>query len=117
MCFREVGMSEVYMSKSVGERTPPCGTPVYNNICCGFKSWVSYAPLDVICSELNDGVRCVVQFVDELMHIEYIKYTTTLLVLDTIHRKHLLFFRNYQEMHTMWYKLLQWLMLTLQRRG
>ena len=41
------------MLNSVGERTPPCGTPVLNltlfgcmiSICCS---------LDVICDELND---------------------------------------------------------------
>ena len=44
VCFGRVGMSEVYnmypvsitrhsMLKSVGERTPPCGTPVLNWRC------------------------------------------------------------------------------------
>ena len=28
-----VGMSAVYMLNSVGERTPPCGTPVLNCRC------------------------------------------------------------------------------------
>ena len=28
-------MPEVYMLKSVGERTPPCGTPVLNWRCIG----------------------------------------------------------------------------------
>ena len=28
-----VGMSAVYMLKSVGERTPPCGTPVLMSFC------------------------------------------------------------------------------------
>ena len=43
------------MLNSVGERTPPCGTPVLNfgcviSICCvGFAS-----SLDVVCDELND---------------------------------------------------------------
>ena len=46
------------MLNSVGERTPPCGTPVLNlrcedmyviSICC-----VRFASLDVVCDELND---------------------------------------------------------------
>ena len=37
-------MSAVYMLSSVGERTPPCGTPP----CVGFAS------LQVVCDELND---------------------------------------------------------------
>ena len=28
-----VGVSDVYMLKSVGDRTPPCGTPVLNWRC------------------------------------------------------------------------------------
>ena len=28
VCFRGVGISEVYMLKSVGKGTPPCGTSV-----------------------------------------------------------------------------------------
>lgn len=30
MCFGGGGMSEVYMLKRVGDRTPPWGTPVLN---------------------------------------------------------------------------------------
>ena len=43
------------MLNSVGERTPPCGTPVklpsgcVVSICC-----VGFASLDVVCDELND---------------------------------------------------------------
>ena len=45
------------MLNSVGERTPPCGTPFLNltlsgcvvSICC-----VGFASLDVVCDELND---------------------------------------------------------------
>ena len=43
------------MLNSVGERTPPCGTPVLTlfgcviSICC-----VGFASLDVVCDELND---------------------------------------------------------------
>ena len=45
------------MLNSVGERTPPCGTPVFKltlfgcviYICC-----VGFASLDVVCDELND---------------------------------------------------------------
>ena len=42
MCLGGVGMSEVYMLKSVVERTPPCGTPV---LYCVSKSCVGFAPL------------------------------------------------------------------------
>ena len=28
-----VGVSEVYMLKIVGDRTPPCGTPVFDLLC------------------------------------------------------------------------------------
>ena len=44
------------MLNNVGERTPPCGTPVLKltfgcviYICC-----VGFASLDVVCDELND---------------------------------------------------------------
>ena len=46
------------MLNSVGERTPPCGTPVLLkltlfgcviSICC-----VGFASFDVVCDELND---------------------------------------------------------------
>ena len=43
------------MLNSVGEGTPPCGTPVLSSfgcvisICC-----VGFASLDVVCDELND---------------------------------------------------------------
>ena len=39
------------MLNSVGERTPPCGTPVLNivYICC-----VGFVSLDVVCDELNE---------------------------------------------------------------
>ena len=48
------------MLNSVGERTPPCGTPVFKltlfgcviSICC-----VGFASLDVVCDELNDCVE------------------------------------------------------------
>ena len=40
------------MLNSVGERTPPFGTPV--SICC-----VGFASLDVVCHELNDCARNV----------------------------------------------------------
>ena len=47
------------MLNSVGERTPPCGKPVFKltlfgcviSICC-----VGFASLDVVCDELNDCV-------------------------------------------------------------
>ena len=40
------------MLNSVGERTPPSGTPVFGcviSICC-----VGFASLDIVCDELND---------------------------------------------------------------
>ena len=33
VCLGGVGMSEVYMLESAGERTRPCGTPVLNWRC------------------------------------------------------------------------------------
>ena len=41
------GMSEMLMLKSMGERTPPCGTPVLN--CCFVDVWF----LNVVCSFLR----------------------------------------------------------------
>ena len=42
MCLGGGGMSEVYMLKSVGKRTPPCGTPVLN------WRWVDVVFLNVV---------------------------------------------------------------------
>ena len=36
-CSESGGMSEVLMLKSMGERTPPCGTPDLN--CCFVDVW------------------------------------------------------------------------------
>ena len=49
------------MLNSVGERTPPCGTPVLNLRCVVSICCVGFASLDV-CDELNDcdwNVYCV----------------------------------------------------------
>ena len=40
------------MLNSVGEKTPPCGTPVVRM--CDFYIFVGFASLDVVCDELND---------------------------------------------------------------
>ena len=50
-------MSAVYMLNSVGERMPPCGTPVLIDVVRMFVisiCWVGFASLDVVCDELND---------------------------------------------------------------
>ena len=46
-------MSALYMLNSVGERMPPCGTPVLNGRCEDvlFRYVVS---LDVVCDEVNN---------------------------------------------------------------
>ena len=65
MCvFRAVSMSEVYVLKSMGERTLHCGTPVLNRH--SVVVLINFAFLDVVCSELSD-VRyvCVYGFVNE----------------------------------------------------
>ena len=38
----------------MGERTPPCGTPVLNLWMCGFCMLCGFASLDVVCDELYD---------------------------------------------------------------
>ena len=50
-------MSAVYMLNSVGERTPPCGMPVFELTLLGcviYTCCVDFASLDVVCNELND---------------------------------------------------------------
>ena len=43
-------MSAVYMLNNVGERTPPCGTPVLNVVrMCYFHMLCRIASLDVVC--------------------------------------------------------------------
>ena len=44
----------MYMLKSVGDRTPPCGTPFLNWRCvseCG----VCFASFDVVCDVFDNG--------------------------------------------------------------
>ena len=38
----------MYMLKSVGDRTPPCGTP--------FLNWRCVAAFDVVCDVFDNGV-------------------------------------------------------------
>ena len=50
-----VGVSDVYMLKSVGDSTPPCGTPFLNWRFvseCG----VCFAAFDVVCDVFDNGV-------------------------------------------------------------
>ena len=43
------GMSDMYMLKSIGERTPPCGTPVLTCFCLVVVSWnLQYAFLPLM---------------------------------------------------------------------
>ena len=42
------------MLNNVGERTPPCGTPVSLFGCVIYICCVGFASLDVVCDELND---------------------------------------------------------------
>ena len=44
VCLGGGGMCELYMLKNVGERTPPCGTPVLN------WRWVDVVFLNVVCA-------------------------------------------------------------------
>ena len=47
-----VGVSDVYMLKSVDDRTTPCGTPVLN---CRLVSACGVC-LDVVCDEFENGL-------------------------------------------------------------
>ena len=72
VCLGWVGLSEVHMLKSVDERTPLCGTPVFICVDVVFLKVVS---LDVICNELSDGVRYVdvYDFGNEFMYCHSVK--------------------------------------------
>ena len=50
-----VGMSYVYMLNSVGDVTPPCGTPVLN-WCCVSECSIGFMSFDVVCDEFENGV-------------------------------------------------------------
>ena len=54
-----VGVSDVYMLKSVGDRTPPCGTPFFKlPLCFCFLSdcGVCFAAFHLVCDLFDDGV-------------------------------------------------------------
>ena len=50
-----VGVSDVYMLNSVGDRTPPCGTP-FLNWRCVFECRVCFAAFNVVCDVFDNGV-------------------------------------------------------------
>ena len=51
-----VGVSDVYMLKSVGDSTPPGGTPLLNWRCVVSECGVSFAAFDVVCDVFDNGV-------------------------------------------------------------
>ena len=70
LCLQGAGMFEVYMLKSVGERTPLCGTSVLNWCCVD----VVFLKVDVVCNEVM-GFRYVGvhEFVNEFMYMHNVK--------------------------------------------
>ena len=51
-----VGVSDVYMLKSVGDSTPPCGRPFLNWRCFVSECGVCFAAFYVVCNVFDNGV-------------------------------------------------------------
>ena len=57
MCLTRLGMSEVYTLKSMGERTPHCGTPALNRRCVDVStSCISFTSLDLMYGNLSKAL-------------------------------------------------------------
>ena len=68
------GMSDIYMLKSIGERTPPCETPVlmcFCLCCCVLEFAVCFPDFVVVCCEFLYccWYVCVVYFVNEGVYV------------------------------------------------
>ena len=72
------GVSDVYMPKSVGDSTPPCGTPFFElAVCLCFSSecGICFAASDVVCDVFDNCVweACLAGSMSECVHVDCVE--------------------------------------------